>query len=423
MAKTAPAEEPEDGKKRTTRGRGRANGEGSIFPYRNGYAAYVWVTTPEGKRLRKWAYGKTRDDVHEKWLKLHQAANRGPVVTKAPTVADYLTYWLREVVDPNLAPATAANYDMFVRLYIVPELGKKRLDKLAVRDVRTWFNELRELCQCCAQGKDERRTKGERKCCAIGDCCEQLASERTVRDAWTVLRAALNNAVREELIPRNVAALMRVPKPRRRKVKPWSVDEARKFLESARKRRDPLYAAYVLILVLGLRRGEMLGLRWADVDLDDAELTIGWQLQRIRGELLHRETKTESSDAVLPLVDICAAALRDREKDQDAARDAAGDDWPDLGLVFTTRTGQPIEPRNFNRSFATACTKAAVRRIPVHATRKTCASILVAMDVHPRVAMQVLRHSQISVTMNVYSEVSSDATRKALKRLGRRLDS
>jgi integrase len=197
----------------------------------------------------------------------------------------------------------------------------------------------------------------------------------------------------------------------------------RKFLESARERRDPLYPAYVLILVLGLRRGEVLGLRWEDIDLDRSELTIGWQIQHIRRQLLHRETKTESSDAVLPLVDICATALREREKDQAAVRDAAGDDWPDQDLVFTTRTGRPIEPRNFNRSFVTACTKANVRKIPVHATRKTCASILVTMDVHPRVAMQILRHSQISVTMNVYSEVSSDATRKALKRLGKRLDS
>ncbi|GLZ04828.1 hypothetical protein Acsp03_22940 [Actinomadura sp. NBRC 104412] len=204
-----------------------------------------------------------------------------------------------------------------------------------------------------------------------------------------------------------------------RKVKSWSVDEARKFLESARKRRDPLYAAYVLILVLGLRRGEMLGLRWEDVDLDKGELTVGWQLQRINGRLLHRETKTESSDAVLPLLDICVTALQERKKEQEAAREQADEPWPETGLVFTTRTGQPVEPRNFNRSFVTACAKAGVRRIPVHATRKTCASLLVAMDVHPRVAMQILRHSQISVTMNVYSEVSSVATRRALKRLGK----
>ncbi|MEU8122177.1 site-specific integrase [Spirillospora sp. NPDC049024] len=410
-------EEPEDGKKRKNSKRGRANGEGSIYPYRNGYAAYAWVTTPAGKRQRKYVYGKTREIVHEKYVKLLGSARQGPVATASPTLASYLTYWLREVVDPNLAPATAANYDMFVRLYIVPELGKKRLDKLSVQDVRTWLNGLRDRCQCCAQGKDERR------CCAVGECCEQYASDRTVRDAWTVLRAALNNAVREEILPRNVAALLRVPKPRRRKVKPWTVDEARKFLEAARQRRDPLYPAYVMILVLGLRRGEMLGLRWDDVDLDKAELTVGWQIQRIRGRLLHRETKTESSDAVLPLPDICATALAERDKEQAVARKAAGHEWTDLGMVFTTRTGQPIEPRNFNRSFTTACRKAGVRLIPVHATRKTCASLLVAMDVHPRVAMQILRHSQISVTMNVYSEVSSDATRKALKRLGKSLDS
>jgi integrase len=400
----------------------RANGEGSIFPYRNGYAAYVWVTKPGGGRTRKWAYGKTREEVHEKWLTLHTAARRGPVVTKAPTLTEYLAYWICEVVQPNLAPATAANYAMFVRLYIVPVLGRHKLDKLAISDVRTWLNNLRHTCQCCAQGKDARREAQRQKCCAIGKCCQQIASERTIRDAWTTLRAALNNAVREEFIPRNVAVLVRVPRSRRRKIKPWSVDEVRAFLESARRSADPCYAAYVLILVLGLRRGEVLGLRWEDVDFDNAELAIGWQIQRINRQLLHRQTKTEASDAVLPLVPICETALHDRALVHASDKAAANGEWYASDLVFTTRTGRPIEPRNFNRSFVTACDRAHVRRIPVHATRKTCASLLVALDVHPRVAMQVLRHSQISVTMNVYTEVSSEATRRALKRLGRRLD-
>jgi integrase len=398
----------------------RANGEGSIFPYKGAWAGYVWVTTPDGQRKRAWAYGQTREEVHDKWLKLHAAARRGPVVTSSQTVAEYLAYWLAEVVKPGLAPATAANYGMFVRCYIVPVLGSRKLDKLTVREVRTWLNGLRDTCQCCSQGKDKRRAAP--KCCAAGQCCRQLASERTIRDAWTVLRASLNNAVREELISRNVAALIRVPKPRRRKVKPWSADEARAFLESVRKSGDPLYAAYVLILVLGLRRGEVLGLRWEDVDFTSSELTIGWQIQRIDRQLLHRQTKTEASDAPLPLVPICEVALHYRAAAYDRDKKAAGPEWHGLGLVFTTRTGRPVEPRNFNRSFAAACSRAHVRSIPVHATRKTCASLLVALDVHPRVAMQVLRHSQISVTMNIYSEVSSDATRRALKRLGKRLD-
>jgi hypothetical protein len=197
-------------------GRQRANGEGSIFPYCTGYAAYVWVTTPDGARRRKWAYGKTREDVHGKWLKLHAAAQRGPVATNSPTLANYLAYWLREVVvPPNYAPLTCATYETLTRLYVVPGLGAKRLDKLTLRDVRAWLNQLRNTCQCCAQGKDARRPENRRRCCALPApvCCRQIASERTIRDAWTILCSSLTNAVTEELIPKNVAALLHVPNP------------------------------------------------------------------------------------------------------------------------------------------------------------------------------------------------------------------
>ncbi len=114
--------------------------------------------------------------------------------------------------------------------------------------------------------------------------------------------------------------------------------KARVFLESARKSGDPLYAAYVLILVLGLRRGEVLGLRWEDVDFASSELSIGWQIQRIDRQLLHRQTKTEASDAVLPLVPVCEAALHDRAAAHDRDKAAVGPDWHISGLVFTTRT-------------------------------------------------------------------------------------
>jgi integrase len=296
------------------------------------------------------------------------------------------------------------------------------LDKLSVRDVQTWLNKLRDTCQCCAQGKDARRPEDKQRCCATGDCCQQYASERTIRDAWTVLRSALSGAVREELIAKNVAGLVRLPKQRKRRNKPWSVEEARRFLESARNDGDPMYAAYVLILILGLRKGEVLGLPWAAVDLDGAEIDVAWQLQRVRRELLHRETKTEASDATLPLPDICSTAVRLRRKQQEQSRKAAGTDWVETGLVFTTNRGSPIDPRNFNRSFDTRCRKADVRRIKVHDTRHTCASLLAALDVHPRVAMRILRHAQIAVTMEVYTEVSDAKTLKALKRLGRQFD-
>lgn len=406
-----------------SRPRSRANGEGSIYPYKNGYAAYAWVTSPNGQRKRKYVYGKDREQTHDKWLKLHAAAKAGPVVTKSQTVAEYITYWLTEVVtEPDYAPHTIVTYESYSRVYIVPGLGKYRLDRLSIRHIRTWLAEMRKTCQCCAQGKDAARAEAKRRCCAIGRCCEMRLSEYTVQGVLRALRSALSNAVREEMMPKNVAALTRVSMPRKsRKVKPWSVAEAQQFLASAREADDPFYAAYVIILVLGLRRGEMLGLAWERVDLDKGELFISEQIQRVNHKLLRRETKTDTSDAPLPLPAICVAALKLRKAQQDADRERRGESWQETGLVFTTRHGTPIEPRNFNRSFDGRIAKCGVRRINVHGTRKTCGTLLAALDVHPRVAMQILRHSQISVTMEIYTEATTEATRNALKRLGEEL--
>ena len=149
-----------------------------------------------------------------------------------------------------------------------------------------------------------------------------------------------------------------------------------------------------------------------------AELYVEEQLQRVGHQLLRREVKTETSEAPLPLPELCVAALKIRKQQQDDDRDRAGDGWIDTGLVFTTRHGTPIEPRNFNRSFDRCIVAARVPRITVHGTRKTCASLLAALDVHPRVAMRILRHSKIAVTMEIYTEAPSDATRDALRKLG-----
>ena len=228
----------------------RRNGECSIFPYRNGYAAYAWVTTPDGDRKRKWVYGKTHDEVHAKWIKLQSQASEGPVPTSVPPLSQYMNYWIREVVKPNLAPKTHEKYETFTRLHILPYLGAKRLDKLQVKDIRLWLNKLAQVCQCCAQGKDAGRPEDKRRCCAIGQCCHAALSARSRADARDTLRAALTCAVEEEIIARNPAAVVRLPAPRTRKRRWWTVDEARQFLESSRRDQESLYAAFVLILVL-----------------------------------------------------------------------------------------------------------------------------------------------------------------------------
>jgi integrase len=256
--------------------------------------------------------------------------------------------------------------------------------------------------------------------------CRQIASEWTRHQAWTILQSALSAAVREELVSRNVAALVKVSTPRARRTLFWTVDQSRQFLENAHDENDPYYVAYVLMLVLGLRRGEVLGLGWDDVDLDAGKATIAWQLQRIRGQLLRRPTKTAASDSALPLPRICITALESR-RDTERQLRAKAHAWHESHLVLTTPLGghvcrTAVDPRNFHRAFVARCRKAGLPVTTAHATRKARASLLVALDVHPRVAMQILRHSQIAVTMDVYSQVTSDSTSRALKRLGEELE-
>jgi Phage integrase, N-terminal SAM-like domain len=121
--------------------------------------------------------------------------SRGPVSSDVPKLAEFLDYWLRDIVKPNLAPKTYEKYEMFSRLHIIPHLGGKRLDKVQVKDIRQWLNKLAVLCQCCAQGKDSVRPEGKRRCCVVGKCCQQTLSARSRKDARDTLRAALTCAV------------------------------------------------------------------------------------------------------------------------------------------------------------------------------------------------------------------------------------
>ena len=165
-------------------------------------------------------------------------------------------------------------------------------------------------------------------------------------------------------------------------------------------------------------------------DEDRAVIDLEWQLQRVGGHpLTHKQVlKADGSTDTLPLPPICVTALRIARRNQDQAQ-ARTADWPDTcicgekhSLVFTTRTGRPVEPRNINRAFDVRCTRYIVRRITLHDTRRTCGSLLAALDVHPRIAMAILRHSRIALTMEICTQVPDKVTRDALRRLSDWLD-
>ena len=172
-----------------------------------------------------------------------------------------------------------------------------------------------------------------RSACAVMLSCRRAAALMHVTRSGPPTHAQS----RKKLTSRNPAAVVRLPAPRSRKRRWRTVDEARRFLESTRRHNEPLYAAFVLILVLGLRKGEVLGLTWDLADVDTGELYVSEQVQRVGHELLRRQVKTETSEAPLPLPELCVAALKLRAEQQQRDRDRADGAWIDTGLVYTTR--------------------------------------------------------------------------------------
>ncbi|MDX3757267.1 site-specific integrase [Streptomyces sp. AK02-04a] len=367
------------------------NGAGSIWQRKDGrFEARVYVPQPDGTRKRKTVYGSTWDECDEKRQELVRRDRQGiPTPSRSAKLSEWLPYWLEEYIKPQRKRTTYVKYEMHVRLYLVPLLGSRRLESLTTANVRQMISKVTEQ-----------------------------ASAATAKEAHRVLRTALTAACRDELISRNVVQLVPAPRVEPRELHPWSLDETLTFLEAAR--TDPLYPAFVLAVALGLRRGEILGLQWWDVDLDRRTLTVRTTLNR-GGKELYLDTTKNRRARVIPIPLMCVAPLRWQRLRQAARRDAIGADWHDSDHVFTTRSGRPIEPRNLYRSFLRIAASAGLPQVRLHDTRHGCASLLFAAGVAPRTVMEILGHSQIAVTMNVYTHVSDDNRREAMGHMDRLL--
>jgi len=368
----------------------RANGEGTIYRRKDGRyegAAYFRTTSGVHKRLR--VYGRTREEVHTRLTEAKAKAQQGiPLPDRTWRLGSYLDYWLDQVVHTNRRPKTYEQYEGAIRLYLKPGLGTCALSRLSVPMVQSFLN--------------QKISEGH--------------SVRKVQIIRTVLSSALSRAVREELVGRNVARLVELPAWQKGEIRPWSVDEARRFLDAAR--LHPLYPAFLLLLLCGLRRGEVLGLRWRDIDFETAEIHIRQQLQRVGRALVQSEVKTKAGRRDLPLLGLVREALLIHQGCQEAARRVAGEDWIGTGtsdeLVFTTGSGRPIEPRNFVRSFWRICAQYDIRIIKLHHVRHTAATLLKNLGVPARDAQLILGHSQISVTQEIYQHDDMDARRSTL---------
>lgn len=225
-------------------------------------------------------------------------------------------------------------------------------------------------------------------------------SPRTVRYLHAILRRALGQAEKWGLVVRNVARLVDPPKVRRPEVRPLTLEEARTFLTAVQGHR--LEALFTVALALGRRQGEVLGLRWEDVDLERGTLSVRYQLQRVAGGLVVVAPKSERSRRTIELPRPVVEALRRHRLRQLEERLRAGEAWRDSGLVFTSTIGMPLEPRNLIREYHALLDRAGLPRRPFHHLRHT-AALLLAQGSDIRVVQQVLGHSQIALTADLYA--------------------
>jgi integrase len=343
---------------------------------------------PDGRQIRKSFYGATRTEVQQRLTRAMRELKEGlPAPDENQTVKKFLTHWLEDCHKPSVRHSTYVRSEQAIRLHIVPVIGHIKLTKLSPHQVQGLLT--------------RKRDAG--------------LAPRTVQIIHAVLRVALNQAVKWGDVNRNVAMLAKAPRTASKEIDSLNPDEVRTFLKAISGHR--LEALFVLAITTGLRQGELMGLRWADVDLDEAQLRVTFTLQRFDGEYRLVEPKSRTSRRTVALPKTAILALRAHRTRQIQERMLVGPEWIDTGMVFTGLKGNYLNACVASQQFHKILKTAGLRHQRFHDLRHCCASMLVAAGVHPRVVMEVLGHSQISLTMNTYSHVIPDLKRETADKM------
>lgn len=364
----------------------RGNGEGSLYRRADGKWVAAATVRIDGHNTRVVGYGRTRQDAREKLEAVQSRVRAGqPAKDDTATLDAYLQRWLIDGVG-DLKPATRELYATLVRVHITPVLGTRRLADLTPLEVQGLVT-------------SKRLTH----------------SDSTVRSIYAVLRRALEQAVQWELIARNPAAKVTRPKAGPPQTGFLSVEESSALLDAARGTR--LHALVAVALAIGLRRGEALALRWSDIDLDAATVSVSRTLGRV-GTQLQLSTPKSGKSRLLPLPQPLLPILRAHAQLQAAERLHASTMWDEHGLVFPSRIGTPQEPRNLLREYQRLVQQAGLPATRFHSLRHSCGSLLLAQGVHLAVIAEVLGHSGTRTTEAVYAHVTDALRRDAADRMG-----
>jgi integrase len=354
----------------------RGNNEGSISRRKDGrWMGRYTVHTAAGPKQRA-VYGKTRQEACEKLTKAMADRDGGIVYDGGKlTVGEYLDRWLSDSVRDTVRQRTYERYEQLVRVHIAPALGHSKLKNLTPAHVRGLY-----------------RSK-----------LDAGLSARTVQYIHRTLSKALKQAVDDRLIPRNAAASVKPPQPRRAEIQPLDQEQVRAFLAAVTDER--LEALYVVAITAGLRQGELLGLKWEDVDLDAGTLQVRRTLSEARSGRIFEAPKNGKGRSIR-LTRRASEALRGHRKRQLEEKLRLGTLWQENDLVFPSQVGTPLGGRNLIRHFKRMLERSDLSStFRFHDLRHTCATLLLRQSVHPKIVQELLGHANIGITLDTYSHV------------------
>ena len=339
-----------------------------------------------GKRLRKFVAVKgTKVLAQQKLREILASLDKGlPLDNSKATVGDFLARWMRDYVATNTAPSTEDGYGFIVRCHLIPGLGHIPLHKLQPTHLQAYY------AKALVEGR--RDGKGG-------------LSPRTVQHHHRVLAEALNHAVKWGLVARNVAKAVDPPRPVRQDIVHVTPVDIQRLLATAQ--GTPLHDLIFTALYTGMRRGELLGMRWCDVDVDLAGISVVQTLQRrYGGEYIFKEPKTTKSRRLISLPPSLAILLRERKEQVIAQRSAIGLPFDESDLVFCQYNRSPLDPSTVSHTFSRIARNAGLPQMRFHDTRHAHASLMLRNGVHPKIVSERLGHSTIAVTIDLYSHVT-----------------
>jgi integrase len=351
----------------------RANGEGSVYRRKSDGRWVGSLSLPDG--TRKVFYGRKQSEVI---AKLDEAANdlrRGMLaVGSNTTLQEYLENWLENVHKPTIRLSTYLNYRKLLKNYLVPGLGKVKIHRLTPQQVQGFYS------QKMSQG----------------------LAPKTVNNIHGVLHKALDNAVKWNILPRNVCDAVTPPRIPRKEKNVLTKQQAHTLLEEVRAHR--LEALLTLAITSGMREGELLALHWQDINFEDCSLQVKRAVSYLKGYgYVESEPKTAKGRRMIKLPVFVVGILIRHKAQQEEQRCQVGSAWIEKDLVFTNAQGYFYSASTLRKVFRRFLVSIGLPHMRFHDLRHSAATILLAMKVHPKVVQEILGHSQIAMTLDVYS--------------------